>query len=95
MRVGGTCLARAHHLHRRARGGDSVCASVQGTCGRGFVRGTEFPKVPVGPERTNLQYELHVDILQHGYDACATKYGRLARLVPSEIQFFVQNLLGT
>ena len=31
-------------------------------------------------------------ILQHGYDVCAAKFGRLARLVPSEIMFFVQNL---
>ena len=31
-------------------------------------------------------------ILQPDYDIiCATKYGRLARLVPSEVMFFVQN----
>ena len=59
---------------------------------RCFVGGTEFPKVPVGPKRPQNCNIRHNQILQHGYDACATKYGRLTRQVPSETMFFVQNL---
>ena len=33
-----------------------------------------------------------MNILHHVYAICVTNYGRLARLVPSEITIFVQNL---
>ena len=39
-----------------------------------------------------LQYEPRVDILQRGYDVRAAKYGRQARLAPTEITFFPQNV---
>ena len=51
--------------------------------------GTSRDRTPV-----KLEYEPHVTILQHGYDVCAAKYGRLARLVPSETLLFAQNLEG-
>ena len=59
---------------------------------RGFVGGTEFPKVPVGPERPQSCNMSHVTILQHDCAVCAAKYGKLVRLVHLEIMFYVQNL---
>ena len=46
-----------------------------------------------GRSRTpaKLQFEPRIDILQHGYDICAAKYGKLARQVPSETLFLPQN----
>ena len=38
-----------------------------------------------------LQYEPCVHVMQHAYGICAAKYGRVVRLAPSEIMFFVQN----
>ena len=38
---------------------------------------------------TKLHYEPRVDILQHGYNVRAAKYGKLARLVPTETSFFL------
>ena len=40
----------------------------------------------------NLQYEPRVDILQHDYAVCAANFGKLARVVPSEVTFSTQNL---
>ena len=54
---------------------------------RSFRGYTSRSRTPV-----KLQYEPRIIVLQHGYDVCAPKYGRLARVVPSEILFFVQNL---
>ena len=51
--------------------------------------GTSRSRMPV-----KLQYEPRVDILQQYYDVCAAKYGKLARLVPSETSFFPQNGIG-
>ena len=50
--------------------------------------GTSRSRMPV-----KLQYEPRVDILQQYYDVCAAKYGKLARLVPSEVLFFVPTII--
>ena len=72
----------------------SWCAPSRGSmlgsrfCTKNMIsEGTSRARTPV-----KLQYEPRITVLQHGYDVCATKYGRLGRLVPSEIPFFVQNL---
>ena len=37
-----------------------------------------FRRYQSGQEAAKLYYEPRVNILQHGHDVCATKYGRLA-----------------
>ena len=49
----------------------TVIRTHASSCARGLVGRTEFPWV--------LQYEPRVDVLQHGYNARAAKYGKLAR----------------
>ena len=65
-------------------------------CNAGFKAGLEvlwgersFRGYQVGPERPQ---SCNMAICSNCYDVCVAKYGKLARLVPSEIPFLSQNL---
>ena len=57
-------------------------------CGKNNVSGGTSRSRPPA----KLQYEPRIHIVHHGYDVCATKYGMLARLVPTETPSSPQNL---